>query len=128
MRMEGGWEHLRVLEVSDAISNRANFGAVKVYRCEAVGSGKIYPRIDLSSWRGAEGACQVKGVKRAPRGARGAATAATPGPWSDAWGPTERGAGGERGAEPDALKGGVLGAVHACGGRRRPRRACEGVT
>ena len=77
--MEGGWEHLRVLEVSDSISYRANFGAVKVYRCEAVGSGKIYPRIDLSSWRGAEGACQVKGVKRAPRGARGAATAATPG-------------------------------------------------
>ena len=67
LRMEGGWEHLRVLEVSDAISNRANFGAVKVYRCEAVGSGKIYPRIDLSSWRGAEGACQVKGVKRAPQ-------------------------------------------------------------
>ena len=55
-----------------------------LYRCEAVGSGKIYPRIDLSSWRGAEGACQVKGVKRAPRGARGAATA--------------RGAGGERSA------------------------------
>ena len=82
--MEGGWEHLRVLEVSDSISYRANFGAVKVYRCEAVGSGKIYPRIDLSSWRGAEGACQVKGVKRAPRGARGAATA--------------RGAGGERSA------------------------------
>ena len=29
-----------------------------------------------------------------------------------ALGPTERGAGSERGAEPDALKGGVLGAVH----------------
>ena len=45
------------LEVSNALSNRANFGAVKVYRCEAVGSGKIYPRIGTS---------QAGAVQRAP--------------------------------------------------------------
>ena len=67
MRVEGEWDQLRVLEVSDALSHRANYGAIKVYKCESVKSGKTYPRVDLSSWRGAEGACQVKCVKRAPQ-------------------------------------------------------------
>ena len=42
-----------------------NFGEIKVYKCETVATGKIYPQVDLSSWRGAEGACQVRKVVRA---------------------------------------------------------------
>ena len=64
-RTGNGWEALRVLEVSEAISHRPNFGEIKVYKCESVATSKIYPQIDLSSWRGAEGACQVRKVKRA---------------------------------------------------------------
>lgn len=64
-RTGNGWEALRVLEVSAAISHRPNFGEIKVYKCESVATSKIYPQIDLSSWRGAEGACQVRKVKRA---------------------------------------------------------------
>ena len=63
-RTSNGWEALRVLEVSAAISHRPNFGEIKVYKCESVATSKIYPQIDLSSWRGAEGACQVRKLKR----------------------------------------------------------------
>ena len=66
LKMGSAWERLLVLEVSDAISHRANFGQIKVYSCKSLTTGKLYPQVDLSSWRGAEGACQVRRVKHAP--------------------------------------------------------------
>ena len=52
------------MEVSDAISHRANFGQIKVYSCKS--RSRLHPQVDLSSWRGAEGACQVRRVQHAP--------------------------------------------------------------
>ena len=62
--MGSAWERLLVMEVSDAISHRANFGQIKVYSCKS--RSRLHPQVDLSSWRGAEGACQVRRVQHAP--------------------------------------------------------------